>query len=140
MKKRTTNVPTEKVKELEAVRDRIVTRFYVDRTLRSFCWNRLAKCTAWYREFEVNNRKYVALQSYDTIVALWDDADKVLYSLGRYSRTTYQHISKFRDNVISGNYASGTIPEENLELVEWDPERYSMTVQRIPSRVRWTHY
>lgn len=120
MKKRTpTSASAETIDRLVKERDKVHLkrqRVYEQE------WTRLAKCTAWYREV---GERYVFLQSYETLVAVFDREDMTLYVFGRYSSTTYQHVRKFRNNVVFGNYASArdyspwTIPEVNLELTDW---------------------
>lgn len=75
-------------------------------------WSRILNCQAWYGYDPIN--KIYLVKSYDTIVA-YDD-DKTLYSLGRFSRTTYQHVRKYRDNYAKDGYKTN---EVNLELVNW---------------------
>ena len=77
-------------------------------------WKRVNRCQAWY----TGEGSCKVLRSYETVVALYDEMENVLYSYGRYSMTTYQHIRKFRDLMATEN---GIIPwdvqEVNLELV-----------------------
>lgn len=75
-------------------------------------WNQILHCQAWYGWDAIN--KVWLIKSYDTIVA-YDD-ETTLYSLGRFSMTTYQHIRKYRDNYTDKLWK---IAEKNLELVNW---------------------
>lgn len=75
-------------------------------------WFRILNCQAWYG-FDPVNKIYL-VKSYDTIVA-YDD-ETTLYSLGRFSMTTYQHIRKYRNNYTKNGYKTH---EQNLELVNW---------------------
>lgn len=79
-------------------------------------WKQVNRCKAWY----TGEGNVKVLRSYNTIVALYDEQNNVLYSYGRYSSTTYQHIRKFRNNM---GYERGIRPwdieEINLELVNW---------------------
>lgn len=71
------------------------------------------RCQAWYYR-DRNGDLY--LQSYNTLVAVYEVESKTLYSFGRYSRTTYQHVRKFRNNYLpEGCYTN----EVNLERVNW---------------------
>lgn len=73
-------------------------------------WHRICHCQAWY----ANVGDLVFIKSYNTIVAVYDG--KTLFSNGRYSMTTYQHIRKFRNNYTREMYKT---PEINLERVHW---------------------
>lgn len=74
---------------------------------------RVNRCQAWYYK-DRNGDMY--LRSYVTLVAVYKADEKVLYSLGRYSMTTYQHIRKFRNDYCPDGHKT---KEENLELVNW---------------------
>ena len=73
-------------------------------------WARINHCQAWFTRVDC----FTFVKSYDTIVAMFDGY--TLYSYGRYSNTTYQHIRKFRNNYTSHSWAT---PENNLERVNW---------------------
>lgn len=66
----------------------------------------------------------IFLQSYKTVVALYDIENNTIYQRGRYSHTTYQHFRKFR-NFCWENYCDPRkisvldIKEINLELYNW---------------------
>lgn len=73
---------------------------------------RVNKCQAWF----VDTGDMLILKSYNTIVAVYDKQSKILFSCGRYTMTTYQHIRKFRNNYTpSMHYTT----EANLELCNW---------------------
>lgn len=57
------------------------------------------------------------LKSYNTYVAIYSREQKHLVSLGRFSHTTYQHVRKFKNWLLT----SGEVleSEDNLELVNW---------------------
>ena len=74
--------------------------------------NRVHKCQAWFKDYGV----YVALKSYNTIVAIYDKSERILYSFGRYSRTTYQHIRKFRNDYLPDMHNT---KEVNCEFCNW---------------------
>lgn len=77
-------------------------------------WTRINHCQGWFSERYICNEWVTVIRSYNTIVAfLYGDT---LYSLGRYSNTTYQHIRKFRNNYTYGGYSTH---EVNLKLVDW---------------------
>ena len=79
-------------------------------------WKRVNRCQAWY----IGEGTWKALRSYDTVVALYDEMENVLYSYGRYSMTTYQHIRKFRNLMgMERRIAPWNIQEVNLELVNY---------------------
>ena len=79
-------------------------------------WKRVSRCQAWY----IGEGTWKALRSYDTVVALYDEMENVLYSYGRYSMTTYQHIRKFRNLMgMERGIAPWNIQEINLELVNY---------------------
>ena len=73
-------------------------------------WTRINRCEAWFTRVD----SLIFVKSYNTIVAVYDG--KTLYSNGRYSMTTYQHIRKFRNNYTADGYMT---PEVNLERVNW---------------------
>ena len=73
-------------------------------------WVRVNHCQAWFTRVG----DIVFVKSYGTIVALFDG--ETLYSNGRYSNTTYQHIRKYRNNYTRNGYNT---PEVNLERVNW---------------------
>lgn len=73
---------------------------------------RIHKCQAEYQIFS----NCILIQSYKTLVALYNYEDETLYSFGRYTMTTYQHIRKFRNDYTPNMYLT---KEENLELVNW---------------------
>lgn len=81
---------------------------------------RVGKCQAYIQDAMVGDSKVVVVRSYKTIVAMYDWEENMLYSFGRFSATTYQHIRKARDIIA---YRRGIAPwditEENLELVNW---------------------
>ena len=77
-------------------------------------WERINRCQAWFSETWFNGSRVTLVRSYNTIVAFMYDG--TLYSLGRYSMTTYQHIRKFRNNYTRDSYNT---PEKNLALVDW---------------------
>ena len=78
----------------------------------SYDENRINKCQAWYVTY--SNIKIV--KSYQTIVAVYVEDVDTLFSIGRFSATTYQHIRKFRNNYLPNTYKT---KEYNLELVNW---------------------
>lgn len=57
------------------------------------------------------------LKSYNTYVAIYSREQKHLLSLGRFSHTTYQHVSKFKKWLL--NSGEELDSEGNLELVNW---------------------
>lgn len=73
---------------------------------------RVNHCQAWF----VETKDWIILKSYSTIVAIYCKKVDTLYSVGRFSSTTYQHIRKFRNNYCPSSYMTG---EMNLELVNW---------------------
>ena len=77
-------------------------------------WKRINHCQAWFCESWFKGDEVTFIRSYDTVVAFLYKG--VLYSLGRYSMTTYQHIRKFRNNYTRDTYNT---PEKNLGLVDW---------------------
>ena len=74
---------------------------------------RLARNTAWYYK---DNSGWIWLKSYRTIVAVYIPDGDTLYSFGRYSATTYQHIRKFRNNVCPNMHHTH---EVNIEYENW---------------------
>lgn len=75
-------------------------------------WVRISHCQAWFG-YEPTHGVWL-IKSYDTIVAYENNI--ALYSLGRFSMTTYQHIRKYR-NIYTNDRACTR--ERNLELVNW---------------------
>lgn len=61
-------------------------------------YKRLRSCTAWVYE----NRDYIWLRSYNTIVAFYDKSNGSFYDVLRwaycYTSTSAQHIAKFRND------------------------------------------
>lgn len=57
------------------------------------------------------------LKSYNTYVAIYSREQKHLVVLGRFSHTTYQHVSKFKKWLLESGEDLKT--EENIELVNW---------------------
>ena len=74
--------------------------------------NRINKCQAWF----LDCGNYVLIKSYKTIVAVYDKTDRTLYSFGRYSITTYQHIRKYRNDYTPDMYKT---KEVNCEFCNW---------------------
>lgn len=52
-------------------------------------------CKAWI--IQPDNSDFVILQSYTTIVAVYQRTTKILWVFDHYSNTTSQHIAKFRN-------------------------------------------
>ena len=89
---------------------------YDRRNIPDRLWKRVNRCQAWY--FGVGSWK--VLRSYKTVVAIYDEMENVLYSYGRYSMTTYQHIRKFRNLMgMEKGIVPWNIQEVNLELVNY---------------------
>lgn len=61
-------------------------------------YKRLRSCTAWVYE----NRDYIWLRSYNTIIAFYDKSNGTFYDILRYvfgyTNTSGQHIAKFRND------------------------------------------
>lgn len=86
---------------------------YDRRDIPDRSWKRVNHCQAWY----IGDGTWKVLRSYKTVVAIYDEMENVLYSYGRYSMTTYQHIRKFRNLM---EMEKGIVPQEvNLELVNY---------------------
>ena len=64
----------------------------------------LYSCRAWI--FIPDNSDFIILQSYTTIVAVYQLSTGILWVFGFYSNTTAQHIAKFR-NWIRYEYRTG---------------------------------
>ena len=77
---------------------------------RNIQWIRINHCQAWFTR--INDMIFI--KSYGTIVALFDG--DTLYSNGRYSNTTYQHIRKFKNDYTPQGYNT---KETNLERCNW---------------------
>ena len=75
--------------------------------------NRVAKCQAWYC---TDDKGWKWLKSYTTVVAVYVPEDDTLYSFGRYSSTTYQHVRKFRNNYLPNMHMTN---EVNIEYENW---------------------
>lgn len=73
---------------------------------------RVHHCQAWFVETD----KWLILKSYKTIVAIYDKRTDTLFSVGRFSSTTYQHIRKFRNDYCPSGWGTR---ESNLELANW---------------------
>lgn len=73
---------------------------------------RLFHCTAWYY---TDDNGWIWLKSYNTIVAVYVPEDDTVYSFGRYSSTTYQHVRKF-SNMMPSYYRTN---EVNIEYENW---------------------
>ena len=74
---------------------------------------RVNHCQARYY---TDNAGWKWLKSYNTIVAVYVPKDDTLYSFGRYSSTTYQHIRKFRNDYLPNMYFTN---EVNIEYENW---------------------
>lgn len=86
---------------------------FIHRDLWRLPATRLAKCTAWYY---TDDNGWIWLKSYNTIVAVYTPTMRTLYSFGRYSSTTYQHVRKFRNNVLPDMHNTC---EVNIEYENW---------------------
>ena len=64
----------------------------------------LYSCKAWV--FMPDNSDFIILQSYTTIVALFQRSTGILWVFGFYSNTTAQHVAKFK-NWIRYKYNTG---------------------------------
>ena len=108
---------------LECERDYYTDAFtHLDQMLAysQLTWKRLLKCQAWYQELHTRDTielNIIVLKSYGTIVAIYDLENNTLISRGRYSMTTYQHISKFRNMLITSGRK--VTREHNLNLISW---------------------
>lgn len=62
-------------------------------------FGRLNSCSAWMYGVTVDNKQYVVLRSYRTVVAIWDAEEGIIIDALRevygYTNTSAQHISKF---------------------------------------------
>lgn len=65
---------------------------------------RLYFCKAWV--YMPDNSDFIILQSYSTIVAVFQRTTGILWVFGFYSKTTSQHVAKFR-NWIRYEYRTG---------------------------------
>lgn len=65
---------------------------------------RLYNCKAWIIKSDFSD--FLILQSYSTVVAAYQYSTGILWVFGFYSRTTIQHIAKFR-NWIRCRYLTG---------------------------------
>ena len=65
---------------------------------------RLYYCKAWI--IQPYNSEFIILQSYTTIVAVYQRTTRILWVFDFYSKTTSQHIAKFR-NWIRYKYNTG---------------------------------
>lgn len=74
---------------------------------------RLNKCQAYIYRYDNG----YALKSYSTFVAVYSIANKHVVELGRFSMTSYQHISKFKKWLESNGYPVQS--SDNIELVNW---------------------
>lgn len=57
--------------------------------------NRLYYCKAWIIKPDFSD--FLILQSYSTIVAVYQFSTGILWVFGHYSTTTSQHVAKFRN-------------------------------------------
>lgn len=57
----------------------------------------LYNCKAWI--VNPDNSDFIILQSYSTIVAAYQRSTGILWVFGFYSRTSVQHIAKFRNRI-----------------------------------------
>lgn len=65
-----------------------------NRAVKSQC-KQLYNCKAWI--FMPGNSDFIILQSYSTIVAVFQRATGILWVFDYYSHTTSSHIAKFRN-------------------------------------------
>lgn len=88
-------------------------------------YQRLRHCSAEYAVFWKGGTKYVLLKSYSTDVAIYDVRYNRVVEYGHFTKTTYQHIAKFRqDMYLQYRVRDVSIPvyyteRVNLELVDW---------------------
>ena len=63
------------------------------------CFGQLFHCKAWLYGVDIDNKRYMVLKSYNTVVAVWDVEENVIIDALRavygYTNTSAQHISKF---------------------------------------------
>lgn len=81
--------------------------------LKRDCKYRINRCNAYY---STESACLVWIKSYDKIVACYDKVTGTLYSFGRFSATTYQHIRKFKNDYTQDGYYT---KELNFELENW---------------------
>lgn len=74
-----------------------------NRAVKSYA-EQLYNCKAWI--FMPENSDLIILQSYSTIVAAFQHSTGILWVFGFYSKTTVQHVAKFR-NWIRYKYNTG---------------------------------
>lgn len=79
-------------------------------------YERINHCQAWFADVSYLNRRVCIIKSYNIVVALYCYDNNTLYSVGRFSMTTYQHIRKYRDNYTKDKHYT---KEYNLELCNW---------------------
>ncbi len=62
-------------------------------------YGQLNRCKAWMYGVEIDNKLYVVLKSYNTVVAIWDVEENIVIDALRevygYTSTSAQHIRKF---------------------------------------------
>lgn len=75
---------------------------------------RVNKCQCWVFGRDEEETQYIL--SYDTLVGIYEPYYDLLVTFGRYSKTTYQHIRKFRNDYSVGGY---NCEELNMEYVNW---------------------
>lgn len=75
--------------------------------------SRLYYCTAWIIKPDFSD--FLILQSYSTIVAAYQFSTGILWVFGLYSKTTIQHVAKFR-NYIRYKYNLDWIQPRTVEL------------------------
>ena len=74
-----------------------------NRAVKGQC-EQLYNCKAWV--YMPDNSEFVILRSYKTIVAAYQRRTGILWVFGFYSKTTVQHIAKFR-NWVCYKYNNG---------------------------------
>lgn len=80
-------------------------------------WKRINHCNAFFsNSLYYDDKPFVLVKSYNTIVAIYFPSDNLLVTLGRFTMTTYQHIRKFKNSHTKQLYKTNEI---NLELVNW---------------------
>lgn len=80
------------------------------------CYERINHCQAWFNDALYLNKRVCFIKSYNTVVALYCYDNQKLYSVGKFSMTTYQHIRKYKNNYTPNKHNTKEI---NLELCNW---------------------
>ena len=87
-------------------------------------YSRLRHCTALVGTLMYGDKLYRVLNSYGTIVALYDVQTNTIVEYGHFTLTTYWHIAEFGSDMcleyqVRSNTSAYHVNRINLEMCDW---------------------